>query len=119
MNVKNGKYGFFVASIIMLAIVIIIVACFLLYKAKLDVELADGEIIGLVALLKGFAALIWVMLGAFMISVIGLSTAVGAIKGSVKRSFRVISIVLCVLHSLIFTLTLVTAVWIFFSLAFG
>jgi len=116
---KKGTYGFFIASIIMLAIVIIIVACFLLYDAKLDVEIADGEIIGLVALLKGFVALIWVVLGAFMVSVIGLSTAVEAIKGSVKRSFRVISIALCVLHSLIFTLTLVPAVHIIFSFAFG
>ena len=113
---KDGKYGFFIAAIVMLVIACFGIAIFAECCSELASEVGDD---GHEA---AFAALIVVIVGIvigggnFFVSALGILFSAFALKRAERTVYRVTSIILCVFHSIIVAANLLPTLFIIFLL---
>ena len=111
---KNGKYGLFVAAIVMLAMALFGVVLFAVCCADLAAEVSESDNdVHSAAFAALFAVVIGIVVGAgvFGISALGLLFSALAFKRAERRAYRITSTVLCVLHSILVSVTLLPTLY--------
>ena len=118
IKMKNGKYGFFVAAIVMLALALVGVALFTACCIELASDVSDGTE-------AAFAAIIMMFIGAlvganvFCASALGFLFSALAIKRAERRAYRVTSTVLCILNAVLAFGTLLPTLYMIFLMTLG